>query len=227
MTVKVGPTLVTAVKVGSTALTSIKVGSTLVWSQTNLYDGFDRADGPLGSAWTEIASSTYKLGVVSKSLRMNIPDQTGAWFIDLQSSRFRFSAATTAADDGYVETRVANPGSRTYITQVFRRMSLDGTGGVGIQLDTGTVSIVRRTFGTDTVMLNCGVMLGGDIIRLTQAGDLHTMTRNGRFVGEWNDTGHTANKGAAFRSIGAYAQGIKDLFGPRYFSPSLDYIEAL
>lgn len=207
-------------------------GNQLVWSAHRIGDHFNRPDAPtLGPDWTDHGpSSTYKAGVVNGMCRLAVPD--GLVGLSLITSRQRYNAETLDKDDGYIEFRIGTQGSGPSITgdlcrtTVFGRLSNNGfTHGVGVGVDSSTIRIVRRVNNTETVMENCGAFAAGDIIRYHFQGDLHTVRRNGRFAGEWEDTGRTAARGAGNRSLGLVVMASKDLLGPRRFGPALDYID--
>ena len=227
MSAILGGQSMSAFRYGSIDLERLVLGSTVIWTKTSLYDGFDYPDGPLDPAlWTHLGSSpgTYKLGVVDGAMRLAIPDNTMAIGIAKQLSRYRFNNPHPAAN-GFIETRVANIGKSDHRTHVFRRSSVDGADGVGMQLRAGRLHIVRRVGGTDTLMVDCGAIGTGDRIRMHQAGNLHSMFRNGRVVGEWDDSGATASSDAAHRSLMVFSEGSKDILGPRRFATSLDFVE--
>jgi hypothetical protein len=231
-----GSTPITAIYKGSTPVTAVYRGSTLIWSINTLRDDFNRADTAnlsTGGAWADHspAGLTYTAGIVNNTCRVAIPD--GLIDTTMQTARKRYALAVSPDDDGYVEARVASVGDGTdetgavLLTQVFGRVSNTAfTNGVGFQLDQSVIRIVRRAASTDTVMVaDCGSYVPGNIIRLTQVGNLHTLTCNGAFRNEWNDTGATGSRGATFRSLGIRVDGTKDFLGPRRFSAALDYVE--
>ena len=223
---------ITALKRGDVDISQVRHGSSLVWTKAPIFDGFNRDDSVgLGTDWTDHGPSgnPYLASVVNNYARINIPDNQV--FVAFVEARARFNAAQTVSDDGYLEFRIATQGDGSgwsnYPTQVFRRLSNSAfTHGVGVQLDASTLRIVRRVGGGDTVMRNCGAFHAGDVCVLTQVGNVHTLFRNGTDVGAWNDNAGTASKGSGFRSVGVYFSGGKDAFGPRRFSPALDYIAA-
>lgn len=222
---------ITAMMLGDNAISRAYLGETLVWSGDRIRDDFNRADGAMGANWTDHGpSSTYKAGVVNAQCRLALPD--GLLAETLLTSRQRYSADIADNDDAYLEFRVGSQGSGPSLTgdlcktTVFYRLSNNGfTHGVGVQLDSSTLRIVRRVANTETVMATCGSFAAGDIIRMKPAGNLHTLRRNGSFAGEWNDTGATAAKGSGNRSLGVVVMASKDLLGPRRFGPTLDYVE--
>lgn len=168
----------------------------------------------------------YAIRVFELGARINIPD--GLVALPPQFSQYRFGDAVAAADDGPLETMVSAIGDIGYATQLFRRYSNDGTGnnGVGIQLLNSGLSIVRRVGGTATTVAQGGAFAVGDLLRLEQVGDTHTLLRNGTQVAQWIDSGATAAVGAANRSMGMIMEGAKDLTGPRRFSPALAFARA-
>lgn len=216
-----------AFRYGGLDLERLVLGLTTIWTRTSLFDGFDYENGPLDpERWVHLESDpgTYKLGVVDGAMRLDIPDNTFAIGIATQRSRYRF-ATPHEADNGYVEVRVANIGKSDHRTHVFRRSSVDGKYGVGMELRSGSMHICNRTPASDALMVNCGAVSSGDIWRLHQVGDLHTMFRNGRVVGEWDDTANAGRRGPDYRWLTVRAVASKDILGPRRFSASLDYVE--
>lgn len=205
----------------------------LLWSAASLRDDFNRPDAAtLGADWTDHGpSSDYKAGIVNGQMRLALPD--GLISAPLLTSRVRYNAEVAPADDYELEFRIGSQGAGPSLTgdlaktQVFARVSNSGfTHGVGVQVDSSTLKIVRRVNNTDTLVVpNAGSYAIGDVIVLRGVGNLHTLRRNGSFAVEWNDAGGTASKGAGFRSLGAVVQASKDLLGPRRFSPTIDYVE--
>lgn len=178
---------------------------------------------PTGGAGEGIC---YVIGVVGQAARMLIPD--GLVSLTPQTSRLR-NPTQVVGDDGWLETQVAQIGDPTYITQAFRRYVNSGTGasGVGIDFRNSQLSIVRRVGGTDTLVApNLGRFSSGDVQRLIQAGDVHTLYNNGELLGSWNDSTHTAATGSGNRSVAMVMQGAKEFQGTRRFSPSLASIQA-
>lgn len=217
---------------GSIPIKARYFGDQLVWSSARIGDHFNRPDAPtLGPDWTDHGpSATYKAGVVNGMCRLAVPD--GLLALALITSRQRYNAAILDKDDGYIEFRIGSQGSGPSITgdlcrtTVFARVSNNGfTHGVGIGLDSSTLRIVRRVNNTETVTENCGAFSAGDIIRYDFRGDLHTVRRNGKFAGEWEDTGQTAARGPDYRSLGLAVMASKDILGPRRFGPAIDYID--
>lgn len=235
MTIKLGSTTISALRMGSTEVTQVRLGSTLIWAKTSVRDDFNRPDQiGLGANWTDHGTATddYRAAVAQNTARINVPDQPFNLGQDLKLSRWRYSASTVPGDNGYVEFRIGNAGaiSADHITQVYGRLSNGAwTHGVGVQLDSGLLRIVRMVGGTETIMASSGGTSGnyssGDIVRLTFNGQVFSLYRNGVLVAGWTDTG-TSSSGAGFRSLGVRFTGSKDLFGPRRYSASLDYVEA-
>lgn len=232
MPIMFGDQSVAAMKLGSQDVLAAYIGSDLVWSKTAIFETFDVADtSNLESlGFVHYGSSTYKIAVNGGVARVNMPDGISelGQFID----RVRFDDAVAPADDGYLQFRVDTSGSAPspsvdhYITDVLGRGSNgDVTDGVGVRLENSAVGIVRRVSDVDTLMEPCGAFAPGDVLRLKMSGDLYTLTRNGAFAGEWNDTGETVTVGAGNRSLLMRSTGGRELFGSRRFSPAIDYVE--
>lgn len=228
----IGSAPVQGLYIGSTPVQKLYRGSTLIWSRSGIGDNFDRDDAAtLGSAWADHGpSGTYKAGIVNGECRLALPD--GLVSSALLTSHARYNAATAPGDDYELEFRVGSQGSGPSITgdlartQVFARVSNSGfTHGVGVQLDSSTLRIVRRLLSINTVMFSGGAFGAGDIINMKGVGNLHTLRRNGSRVGEWNDSTGTASKGSGYRSLGVVVMASKDLLGPRRFGPTLDWVE--
>lgn len=229
MTAKLGTTAITGIKLGTTDILSVKLGTTLAWSKTTLFDNFNRANGPIGSKWTDHgpSSAPYQAYVNNGGCRINIPDGLIALAVNVSS--YRYNDAQVPADDGYIEVKLGDNGNSAdfVYSSVWRRIPNSSfVSGVGIRFCASQVSIVKRISSTTTVALDCGSFAAGDIFRLVQVGNLHSLYRNGTWVGEWDDVSSTVAKGSGFRSIGLVVSGSKDLFGARRFSASFDYIEA-
>jgi len=219
---------ITAVYAGSRPITAIYQGSRLLWTAADMADYFDRDDviglGPDWSAATGTADP-YLAAVVNGYVRMNIPN--GLISQSLKVARHRYIKSIRVQDDGYIETRVATKGDNdgSLYTQVFDQLSDTAfTDGVGIELRASGLYITRRSAGVDTRVTNCGAYLEGDVIRLAHIGRNYTMTRNGAFVGEFDDAGATVQQGLGYQSMGLAVSGIKGFLGPRHFSAGLDYI---
>lgn len=235
MTIKLGSTTITALRLGSTEITQVRLGSTLIWAKTNVRDDFNRDDQVgLGPNWADHGTATneFRAGISQNTARAQVPDALFDIVQPVRFSRWRYSAATVPSDNGYVEFRIGNAGAITadHITQVYGRLSNGGwTHGVGVQLDSGLLRIVRMVGGTETIMASSAAGAGnyasGDIIRLTFNGQVFSLYRNGTLVAGWTDTGSSA-VGAGYRSLGIRVTGSKDFFGPRRYSASIDYVEA-
>lgn len=169
----------------------------------------------------------FVIGVIGNAARMIIPD--GLMSLDPQTSRLRHSIPLTS-DDGFIETEVAELGSPGMATQLFRRYANDGTGarGVGMHLENSTVSIVRKVGGVEQIVTPGGAGAFGpkSRLRLVQAGNVHTLLRDGDILESWDDATGTAASGALNRSVAMTMQGAKELLGSRKFSPTLSYVEA-
>lgn len=210
-------------KYGSHPITHLYKGSTLIWTPGGIRDPFD-GSAVLNPAWWAQEGSSYSIGSEFGLCRLLLPDN--AIWIFAQTAHARYTAAQHQAD-GYAEWVIGNPGSGGFATTVWRRAS-NASGraaGVGVQMLSSSLQIVRRVGGVETEVRACGQFQGGDRMRLTQVGNLHTVHRNGRFVGEWDDTGATAANTFAERTLAMTMTATKDLFGPRRFSPSIDWIE--
>lgn len=235
MTIKLGSTTISALRLGSTEITQVRLGSTLIWAKTNVRDDFNRPDSVgLGASWTDHGTATgdYRAGISQNTARILVPDVLFDVVQPLRLSRWRYNAAVVPADNGYVEFRIGNAGaiSADHITQVYGRLSNGGwTHGVGVQLDSGLLRIVRMVGGTETVMASSdpsgGNYSSGDIVRLTFTGQVFSLYRNGVLVAGWTDTGSSL-AGAGYRSLGVRFTGSKDFLGPRRYSASIDYVEA-
>jgi hypothetical protein len=223
---------VTQLRLGSTPVQQLRLGSTLIWSSGGIRLDFNIPDQiGLGADWTSYGGvSPYLASVSSGYARINVPD--ALFILDLHEDRVRYNAATVGADDGYVEVKIATMGDGTWYfpakSQAMRRVS-NGSfdDGVGISTAGSQLHIDRRVAGFDAGMVACGTYQPGDIVRLVQVGNVHTMLRNGTDVGVWNDSAATAAKDSGHRSIGMMFSGGKDILGPRRFSPAFDYIEAV
>jgi hypothetical protein len=175
------------------------------------------------TASSDIENIQYVIGTIGQNATMLIPD--GLLTLDTRTSRMRYPTQT-AGDDGWVEIRPNSRGDTGMTTQMFRRYANSGAGaGVGINLLESHVSIVKRIDDTDTLVKHCGTYNPGDRLRLVQAGTTHTLFKNGQNVGA--ATFSDVDTGIGFRSIGMVMQSGKELFGPKKYSPRLDYMMAL
>lgn len=231
MPLYLGATPIQALRFGSVDVQKLCLGSIVVWSRSTLGDDFNGPDGPLSAAWTNhTPGNGYTAGIVNGQCRLAIPD--GLIGLPLIVDRQRYNAAVAPSDDYELEFRVGSQGSGPSITgdlsktQVFARLSNGAfTHGIGVQLDSSTLRIVRRVAGTDTLVVpDCGTFAAGDIIRMRGVGNLHTLRRNGSFVKEWLDSGNTVVTGPGNRSLGLVVMGSKDALGPRRFSPAIDWV---
>lgn len=215
---------------GGRSIVARYLGSKLVWSANHIRDDFNRDDGVLGANWVVSASvDGYKPGVVGKMCRLAVPD--GLLSLQLNGAHARH-VATLDRDDGYVEFRIGSQGSGPSLTGDLCRTTVLGrgsntatAGGVGVQLDSSTLRIVRRVAGVDLTVKAMGSFGAGDVIRYNFVGNLHTFRRNGSLLEEWDDEEATAPKGIGNRSLILSVMGSKDLLGPRRFGPALDYVE--
>ncbi|MEU9805413.1 hypothetical protein [Mycobacterium sp. NPDC050853] len=229
--INLGAAGIKAMMLGGKAIPRAYLGNTLVWSANRIRDDFNRPDGDLGANWAISASiDDYKPGVVSNVCRLAVPD--GLLALQLNGAHARYSAKTLDRDDGYVEFRIGSQGSGPSLTGDLCKTTVLGrgsntaiTGGVGVQMDSSTLRIVRRVASLDVVVRPMGTFGAGDVIRHTFVGNLHTFRRNGSLLEEWDDTGNTAAKGPGNRSLILSVMGSKDLLGPRRFGPALDYVE--
>lgn len=168
----------------------------------------------------------FVIGAIGNAARMMVPD--GLLSLNKQVSRMRYDTPLLA-DDGYVETQIAELGSAGYVTQLFRRYANDGSGarGVGIDFRNSTVSLVRRVAGADVLVKPDVASFGpGDEFRLDQLGNVHTLVKNGDPVTVWDDAVGTAAKGAANASVAMMMEGAKEIGSSRLLSPSLNYVRA-
>lgn len=219
MFLKSGSDTPTFIYWGSTRIEEVYYGPDLIWTPAGIIDYFNRADADaLTDPWiNETPSNTYHLGIVNQTAQVSLPEGVSATV----TSRFRNSA--TLPDDGHLEIVPATFGAKGLVTQVFRRYTDAGTftAGVGIDMRGSSLAIVSRISGVDTLH-QCGAFGGDDVLRLTQVGDVHTMTRNGTTVGSWNDSGHTAHRGAGYQSLGLRMDAKFNAFlTTRVFSPPL------
>ena len=180
---------------------------------------FMEADGSLENVH-------YVIGGVNGSAKMLIPG--GLISLDTQVSRMRYNHPLTA-DDGWLETQIAEEGSPGYVTQVFRRYANNGTAGNGVGMDFrwSSVSIVARVGGIDyLVKPNMGRYSANDVFRLVQVGNAHTLLRNGVSLGTWTASLGSAATGVNNRSVGMMMQAAKDFMGTKRLSASLNYVDA-
>lgn len=234
MTAFFGAVPITGIKFGSTDIVKVMFGSTTIWSP-GLRDDFDIEDQlGLPGPWTRHGPSTSSsvIGAVRDGyVRLNIPADIGS----LVPSRdeWRYGGATLGADSGYIETQLATVGTpySTYASKVFARVpnaTAPGTAlasAVGMSFAGRIARITRRIAGSDTD-IKCGSCADGDIFRLNSNGNVHTLFRNSKDVGQWIDTGYTVPTGSGFQSLAVSVMGGKEnIFAPRRFSAGLEYVE--
>lgn len=168
----------------------------------------------------------YPIGVVGNVARMLLP--SGLVSLPLQTSYAR-TPITAVSDDGILEILVSSVGSPGFVTQVFRRWDNSGAAGsgTGIDLRSSLVSIVARIDSVDTLVAPAiGTYTVGDVLHLVQTGNIHTVYKNGRQLGQWIDSELTAAVGVANRSVAMAMQASKTLLGPVNHSPTLAYVLA-
>ena len=233
MPMNIGASPITAMMVGPDEVSAAYLGPDLVWSRTLIYQTFDVADlnNLTSLGWVHYGpTNSIQIGVVNQKARYAVPDGPGT--LALFTDYVRYADHVAPADNGHIQFKVATvgdsnpPSGDNLITDVFGRGSNTAAShGVGFRMQNSSLSIVRRVGGSDAVVKSLGSFAAGDVLRLDFNGNLHTATRNGDFVGEWNDTGATASKGAGFRSLLMRMNGHKAISGQRRFSPSIDYVE--
>lgn len=234
MTAFFGATPITGIKFGSTSIVKVMFGSVTLWSP-GTRDDFDYEDQiGLPATWTRhgpSTSDTYQASIRDGYVRLNMPQSTGV--LAAQRDEWRYGVSTLGADNGYIETQLAQPGTAdaTFRSRVFARVSnttAAGTAlpsGVGIGFAGKTALITRRVAGT-TTDIKCGSCADGDIFRLTFNGNVHMLFRNNTDVGVWTDTGYTVPTAAGFRSMALSVMGGKyNVFTPRLYSAGLEYVE--
>lgn len=236
--IRFGTTPVTARYLGVTPINRTYVGTNLVWSRSGVItqpirDDFNRPDGPLGSKWTDHGDSIapLEISVVNNAARLEIPDDPSI-LVPYQISRKRYNAAVAASSDYRLEIRVGSRGNgvsplgQTHWTRVYARLSNSAfTHGVGIQVASSRVWIVRLVAGNGQEMVDCGNFAADDVIRLRGVGNEHVLAVNGDDRDGWSDSGNTAAEGAGYLSLGIEQTASKAVGQPRLFSPSLDYVE--
>ena len=232
-----GATPIIDIRRGNTVINEVRRGSTPVWSRTALLlrDDFNREDSnDLGSDWAVGPSlGAHGLGVENGYARVKIPDGKIGGFFDLCTSRYRYTAATNAGDDGFIECRMATKGDGFSLTsgaigfnsQILARCNTAMTHGVGIEMASGFCWIVARANFIDARVADGGTFQAGDVLRLTFVNRNFVLYRNGTQLVTWNDTFPLTEKGSSFRSLSIRGDAGKDLLGPRRFSPAFDYVE--
>lgn len=233
MTIRIGAANVSQVKVGAANVSSIRIGSTLVWSATGIRDDFDRQDTlGLGSQWTDLGPAvTPSIGsVTNRMARLNLSDELET--LALQTSRWVYNAAVSPADDGWLETLPMSAGDYGLPTVVWRRANATLTHGVGIWMQRQQCAIVSRIASVEVIRTSLLDFQPGNILRMTQAGNVHTLTVRGITTAAWDDTGALAASGPTYRSMGMSLSGSKisstkggETYFLRNFSPAVDYVE--
>lgn len=242
MTAYRGAAVIPDIRHGTTQINEVRHGTTPRWIRGGVFDNFTRLDvngnetdvlNTLGSDWTDHGpSSDFKMGVEDGRARVSIPDAMIGGFWDFRTSCWRYNVATNSVDDGFIECRAATLGDDAsltslsgYVTEVYGRLSNAAfTHGVGIRMAAGHCWLVRLVGGTPTLMADGGTFQPGARLRHHFTSNLHKLYVDGQDVATWNDSGGTASKGSGFRSLGLLGQGAKDTFGPRRFSPAMDYV---
>lgn len=234
-----GTTDIPAIYKGSTPYNSVYKGATLVWAQGGVFIDFSQlADAAtLDADWTDLGTSTdYKLGITNGKTQVQIPDGFLGGFWSYRSSYAKYNAAVNGADDGFVECRFATRGADSTIFGAYKtvakfRVNNAGatTSSIGITGAAGHVWLTKEIGSVETLQADGGTFQPGDVARVTSTGNLHILTVNGVEPGgsggcRWNDSGATVPKGSGFRTLELGATASKDVFGPRVFSPALDYV---
>jgi hypothetical protein len=166
----------------------------------------------------------FPIGVVGNMALPLMPQ--GLVALPTQTSFARYNGLS-AADNGWVATSPTTVGAPGLVTQVFRRWDNSGSAasGVGIDLRSSVVSIVRRVDNANTLVAPAlGNFTPGDTLVLSQYGDTHTMIRNGVPIGQWVDNTGTALMGAENRSIAMTQQFGQQRLGPSQYSAGLSYV---
>lgn len=234
MPIWLGSERIQDIRLGSSGIAAVYLGADRVWSKASIYQTFD---GPNTSDLTGLGfvhygpGTTYKAAVQNGMCRIALPDSFAELgeFVD----RVRYDTAVAPADDGYLEFKFGSlgddpsPSVPNYRTDIFARGSNGGvTHGVGVRAEYGSIDLISRIAGTEVVRADCGSFdPAADRFRLKFTGNLWTLYRNGELAGEWNDVGGVAASGAGYRSLICRVTGGVELFGPRQFSPWIDYVE--
>ena len=215
---------ITAIRAQGKTITRVRFGGRDVWTAAQLTDLFDRDDGPIGPDWVlESKSGNYELAISASGVRYGIPD--GLVGLTTKAATMRFVKAKSTSADGYLEVQISHKGSYDHSTRVWRRYAdSGGASGVGFDFRDSRAYITKRVSSANTLVLDLGAFVVGDIFRMRQVGNLHSAWRNGEFVGE--ATIADAPSGSSNRSLGLRMEGSKDFLGPRRFSPQLNYIMA-
>ena len=228
---------VTGIKFGATDIIEARLGTIQVWLKSLLRDDFNTPSSPgMGPNWVDHgpAVAPYQAYVDPAGYsRINIPF-TGLISpgVAVQTSRWRYSAAVAPADDSYLEVKIGPMGTwlPQYISRAYLRGSNSGfTDGVGLAFrSSGQVQFSILIGSTETLVdIPNGTFGPGDVLRLIPSNRQFVLTKNGRWLGSWTDTGLTTQKGLGFRSVLVSYMGSKDgPVGVQHFSPAFDYIEA-
>lgn len=243
MTAQRGTGAILGIQRGGTQYVRVQRGSTVMWSlNAGVFDDFIRLDGDgvpvdtlntMGDNWTvHDDSPDYRLGIEDGNARVSVADMQIGGFWSLRTCLVRWNVGVNPGDDGFVSCRASSRGNGAsltslggYVTQVVGRMSNAAfSHGVMMHMNAGNVWIARLVSNSWTLMANGGSFQAGDELRLDFTGNYHQLRVNGDERTDWNDTGATAAKGVDYRSLGLRADGAKDLFGPRRFSPAIDWV---
>ncbi len=219
---------------GAANVVRVMFGAVPVWSP-GTRDGFDYDDQiGLPGPWTRhgpSTSDTYKASVRDGYVRMNLPASLGV--LAAQRDEWRYGGSTLGADNGYIEVQLADAGSvySGVASMAMARVSNTTAAGsalasaIGMKFVAKGARLTRRISGTDTD-IKCGSCSDGDIFRLNFNGNVHTLIRNNKDVGQWIDTGFLLPTGAGFQSMALSVMGAKEgVAAPRRFSAGLEYIE--
>ena len=235
MPIQVGDTAVTGVAVGGTPVTAVYVGGTQVWSRTQISFDFNTVVTPDLTSLGFVhygPDTTYKAISDGASCRINYPDGYIWPIVGQHVDRIRYDTVTADGDNGWLRFKFNSLGSSPtpavthYATDVFARgVNNDDDYGVGVRAEVGTVKILTRIAGVDTVRVECGTFDTNDEFRLRFVGRLFTLYRNGEFAGEWEDAGNETSMGSGYRSLLLRLTAGRELFAERRFSPWLDLVE--
>lgn len=230
MSLRLGSTLITSARLGSTLVNTMRLGSELVYAPNDMRDDFTGNDTGLNPAkWELVQGGTpYVAWIINDYCRLFIPG--GLISESLRTASHKFIAAQSPDEQHqYLETRVATRGDNdsSLYTRVWSRVnnSAGFTHGVGYEFGGSNLYIVSKVAGNDLQREYCGVYLEGDTLRMVNNVRNHSLYRNGRFVGQWDDLAASAQMGAGYTSMAITVRGLKGFLGPRRFSPGLDYIE--
>lgn len=236
-----GSTILPSIQKGSTPINSVYKGSTLLWTRGGVFIDFSQLPDAATldpTQWDDNGPSTdWKLGITNGKTQIKIPDGLIGGFWDYRISYARYSHIVNAADDGFVEARLATRGAdASLLTALFGYKSVlkfrvPNTGpqnnGIGVHFLAGHCWLMADQSGTEVQMADGGSFQPGDVVRVTSTGNLHILTLNGVEPNgdcRWDDSGSTVHKGTEFRSLQLGASGAKDFLGPREFSPAFDYV---